>query len=30
MNHMPNHMNIVFTVKGELPEFRLGDKLRIQ
>lgn len=30
MNHMPNHMNIVFMSKGEIPEFKLGDKIRIQ
>jgi hypothetical protein len=30
MNHMPNHMNIVFMVKGETPEFKLGDKIKIQ
>jgi hypothetical protein len=30
MNHMPNHMNIVFMVEGEVPDFKLGDKIRIQ
>jgi len=30
MNHMPNHMNIVFTATGEYPEFRLGDQVRVQ
>jgi hypothetical protein len=30
MNHMPNHMNIVFKIEGELPEFNLGDKIKIQ
>ena len=25
-----NHMNIVFMVKGNYPEFRLGDKIKIQ
>jgi len=30
MNHMPNHMNIVFMLKGNTPEFRLEDKIRIQ
>jgi hypothetical protein len=30
MNHMPNHMNIVFTANGEYPEFKLGDQIKIQ
>ncbi len=30
MNHMPNHMNIVFMTKNKIPEFKLGDKIRIQ
>ena len=30
MNHMPNHMNLVFMIKGEIPEFKLEDKIRIQ
>ena len=30
MNHMPNHMNIVFMVEGEVPEFKLDDKIKIQ
>ena len=29
MNHMPNHMNIVFTANGEYPEFKLGDQIKI-
>ena len=30
MNHMPNHMNIVFVAEGDVPKFKLGDKIRIQ
>lgn len=30
MNHMPNHMNIVFMTHDKIPEFRLDDKIRIQ
>lgn len=30
MNHMPNHMNIVFIAKGETTEFKLGDQIKIQ
>ena len=30
MNHMPNHMNIVFKTKDGIHEFRLGSKIRIQ
>jgi hypothetical protein len=30
MNHMPNHMNIVFMVTEEPPDFKLGGKIRIQ
>ncbi len=30
MNHMPNHMNIVFTAKGEPQELKLGDQIKIQ
>jgi hypothetical protein len=30
MSHMPNHMNIVFMAEGEIPEFKLGDRIRIQ
>ncbi len=30
MNHMPNHMNIVFMSSGDYPEFRLGSEIRIQ
>ena len=29
MNHMPNHMNIVFKADGK-PEFKLGDLVKIQ
>ena len=30
MNHMPNHMNIVFTVEGNIPKFKLEDRIKIQ
>jgi len=30
MNHMPNHMNIVFMSSGDYPEFKLGSQIRIQ
>ncbi len=30
MNHMPNHLNIVFTATGEYPEFKLGDQIKIK
>ncbi|MBT3284515.1 hypothetical protein HN807_12975 [Candidatus Bathyarchaeota archaeon] len=30
MNHIPNHMNIVFTTMGERPEFKLGYQVRVQ
>ena len=30
MNHMPNHMNIVFKSKDGVPEFKLESKIRIQ
>ena len=30
MNHMPNHMNLVFFIEGEFPKFKLGDRIRIQ
>jgi hypothetical protein len=30
MNHMPNHMNIVFTAEGEYPEFKLGDQIKVK
>jgi hypothetical protein len=30
INHMPNHMNIVFAIEGEYPEFKLGDQIKIQ
>lgn len=30
MNHMPNHMNIVFAERGKTPEFKLGDKIKVQ
>jgi hypothetical protein len=29
MNHMPNHMNIVFQIISEPPEFLLGDRVKI-
>ena len=30
MNHMPNHMNIVFKSKNGVPELKLESKIRIQ
>lgn len=30
MNHMPNHMNIVFKAIDDTPLFKLGDKIKIQ
>lgn len=30
MNHMPNHMNIVFKAIDDMPLFKLGDKIKIQ
>ena len=30
MNHMPNHMNIVFMGNGDYPVFKLGSEIKIQ